>query len=86
MIKGKLYGIGTGAGDPELITLKAINTMEKCDVIAVPNGGSGDKTAFNIVKKYIEKNRCLNVNFQWIDVQKQEKRQGYRLQIKFVMF
>jgi len=34
--KGVLYGIGTGPGDPELLTLKAIRTVEHCPVIAVP--------------------------------------------------
>lgn len=37
MEHGKLYGVGTGPGDPELITLKAIKTINKCDYIAVPN-------------------------------------------------
>jgi len=32
-----LYGTGTGPGDPGLITLNAIRTIEKCDYIAVPN-------------------------------------------------
>lgn len=37
MDKGKLYGVGTGPGDPELITLKAIKIIKKCNYIAVPN-------------------------------------------------
>ena len=28
---GMLYGIGVGPGDPELMTLKAINTIKACD-------------------------------------------------------
>ena len=30
---GTLYGIGVGPGDPELITLKAVNTLKKVDVV-----------------------------------------------------
>lgn len=30
MEKGKLYGVGIGPGDKELITLKAVNTIKKC--------------------------------------------------------
>ena len=30
---GTLYGIGVGPGDPELITLKAVNTLRKVDVV-----------------------------------------------------
>lgn len=37
MKKGKLYGTGTGPGDPGLITLKAVEIIEKCAYIAVPN-------------------------------------------------
>ncbi|MCI9078777.1 MAG: precorrin-2 C(20)-methyltransferase [Lachnospiraceae bacterium] len=37
MENGTLYGTGTGPGDPGLITLNAIRTIEKCDYIAVPN-------------------------------------------------
>ena len=37
MTKGKLYGIGVGPGDPELVTVKALRVMCGCDVIAVPH-------------------------------------------------
>lgn len=30
---GTLYGIGVGPGDPELITLKAVNTLKNVDVV-----------------------------------------------------
>ena len=33
---GKLYGVGTGPGDPELMTLKAIRIVRESDVIAIP--------------------------------------------------
>lgn len=35
-MEGILYGIGTGPGDPELLTLKAVRTIRSCDVIAIP--------------------------------------------------
>ena len=37
MNKGKLWGIGVGPGDPELMTLKAVRVIRQCDVIAVPH-------------------------------------------------
>ncbi|MGI5979188.1 MAG: precorrin-2 C(20)-methyltransferase [Oscillospiraceae bacterium] len=37
MNKGKLYGVGVGPGDPELLTLKAIRILRGCAVIAVPH-------------------------------------------------
>ncbi|MBP1847090.1 precorrin-2/cobalt-factor-2 C20-methyltransferase [Rhizobium petrolearium] len=34
VLKGKLTGVGTGPGDPELLTLKAARTISEADVIA----------------------------------------------------
>ncbi|MEQ1409103.1 precorrin-2 C(20)-methyltransferase [Neorhizobium sp. Rsf11] len=34
VLKGKLTGVGTGPGDPELLTLKAARTISQADVIA----------------------------------------------------
>lgn len=39
---GVLYGIGVGPGDPELMTLKAVNVIKACDVIAVPDSSFSD--------------------------------------------
>ena len=35
-MSGKLYGVGVGPGDPELLTLKAIRIIQECDYIAIP--------------------------------------------------
>lgn len=45
---GKLYGIGVGPGDPELLTLKAVRTIRKCDLILVPGKEVQDSVAFRI--------------------------------------
>lgn len=34
-MKGTLYGVGTGPGDPELLTLKAVRILKESDVIAI---------------------------------------------------
>lgn len=51
-MRGKLYGIGTGPGDSDLLTIKAVKTMENCDIIGIP-GGTDSKMAYNTVKDYI---------------------------------
>ncbi|MGN0163340.1 MAG: SAM-dependent methyltransferase, partial [Candidatus Ornithomonoglobus sp.] len=41
MTKGKLYGVGVGPGDKELLTLKALRVLGESDIIAVPLMRSG---------------------------------------------
>ena len=50
MIKGVLYGVGTGPGDPELLTIKAVRTIESCPVIAAPQTADGAMVALDIVR------------------------------------
>ena len=57
MEKGKLYGIGVGPGDPELVTMKAFRLLKEADVVAVPDKGTGEKTALNIVSSYIDESK-----------------------------
>jgi precorrin-2/cobalt-factor-2 C20-methyltransferase len=47
---GKLYGIGVGPGDPELMTLKAVKTINMCDVIALPSKDKETCSAYQIAK------------------------------------
>lgn len=53
MKQGKLYGVGVGPGDPELMTCKAVRLIQESDVIAVPKGGTGEQTARKIAAKWI---------------------------------
>ncbi len=53
-MRGKLYGVSVGPGDPELLTLKAVRAIQTADVIAVPNIGHGRQTALSIAAEYIE--------------------------------
>ncbi len=54
MERGILYGVGVGPGDPELITVKAINVIGLGDVIAVPDSGGKEEAALSIAKEYIK--------------------------------
>ena len=54
MEKGTLYGVSIGPGEPELITLKAMNIISKCKYIATPHTGTGDSLALSIVSKAID--------------------------------
>lgn len=77
-MRGKLFGIGTGPGDPDLITLKAIKTIEHCDIIAVPSNGS-EQTAFKIIEDYVKNKELMECSF--IMVKDEEKRIAHRLAV-----
>ena len=53
MERGKLYGVGVGPGDPELVTKKAERVLREADIVAVPDKGAGEKTALNIVSDLV---------------------------------
>lgn len=52
---GKLYGLGIGPGDPELITKKALRIIEESDIILVPGTKKEDSVAYRIAKKAYER-------------------------------
>ena len=52
---GRLYGVGVGPGDPELITLKAATLIKNADVIAYP-GTAGRSIARSIADSLISEN------------------------------
>lgn len=64
-MKGKFYGVGIGPGDPDLITIKAVNILGKCDYIVLPKAHGEDKsTAYSIAKKFINKDcKKLEISF-----------------------
>lgn len=50
---GRLYGLGLGPGDPELVTLKALRLLRAAAVIAYPAPKGGDSFARSIVAEWI---------------------------------
>ena len=49
-MQGKLYGVGVGPGDPELLTLKALRLIKENEIIAVPGKDILASVAYQIVK------------------------------------
>ena len=54
---GRLYGIGVGPGDPELMTLKAIRILAAVPVIAYPAPDPGESAARAIAAEFIPAGR-----------------------------
>ncbi len=54
-MKGKLYGIGVGPGEPGLLTLKAKDLLDKSAVIAYPVKNVGEPSvALNIISPVVD--------------------------------
>ncbi|WP_234978629.1 precorrin-2 C(20)-methyltransferase [Anaerosalibacter sp. Marseille-P3206] len=58
----KLYGVGTGPGDVEHLTLKAVRVINEADVIFAPNN-KGKKMALDTVKPFILDKKVVFVDF-----------------------
>ena len=57
---GNFFGIGLGPGDPELLTLKALHTIQRADCIFVPKSDSKeDSLALEIVKDYVKGKKVI---------------------------
>ncbi|MBK1986899.1 precorrin-2 C(20)-methyltransferase [Sphaerospermopsis aphanizomenoides BCCUSP55] len=55
--KGRLYGVGVGPGDPELLTLKALRLLQSVPVIAYQSAIDKDSIARKIVSQYLPGNQ-----------------------------
>src|SRR5271156_1106666 len=54
---GRLYGLGVGPGDPQLLTLKALRLLRAVPVVAYPAPDNGDSFARSIVAAWMEGHR-----------------------------
>lgn len=53
-MSGTLYGISTGPGDPELLTLRAVRILRQCSVIAAPKKQNGESLALHIAGSAVD--------------------------------
>lgn len=57
--KGKLYGLGVGPGDPELITLKALRLLKSAPVVAYHAAKGKKGNALTIVEAYLSPQQIM---------------------------
>ncbi len=67
----KLYGIGTGPGDKELLTLKAVRTIENSSVIFAPNN-KGKNMAIDTAKDFIGDKKIVFIDLPMGHVLKED--------------
>lgn len=63
-MKGKLYGVGVGPGDPKMMTYLAVETIQNSAVIAVPADGKEHAVSYKIASGIVENidaKECLNL-------------------------
>ena len=58
----RLYGIGTGPGDPELLTLKAVRILKEVDFIFAVNN-KGKNMAVNSIREFIDEEKIVYFDF-----------------------
>lgn len=64
-MKGTLYGVGVGPGDPRLMTYLAVETIKNSHVIAVPAKGREHAVSYRIaagIVKGLDEKECLNLS------------------------
>lgn len=64
MSSSRLIGVGVGPGDPELVTVKGVNTLRAADVVVVPVMDTGERgRAEATVLHYVPQDRIVRVVF-----------------------
>ncbi|WP_245554753.1 precorrin-2 C(20)-methyltransferase [Novispirillum itersonii] len=56
---GRLYGLGVGPGDPELVTLKALRLLQNAPVVAYLAAKGKKGNAFSIIESYLKPDQTL---------------------------
>lgn len=68
MEQGKVYCVGIGPGDPELITLKAIRILNESDLVIIPRSEkTGTSIAYDVVLDFVEKDKTSLFSFTMSD-------------------
>ena len=71
----KLFGIGVGPGDKELLTLKAVKILGSCDVVVAPSAMKGGKSiALETAEDYIKEDAEVIIKYFPMGGEEQEEK------------
>jgi len=75
----KLYVIGVGPGDPELLTIKAKRILEVSDTIFCPKGGK-ESIALSVVKKVVDTKdkKLVYLDFPMVKTKDEKERENLK--------
>ena len=74
-MKGKIFAVGVGPGDPQLLTIKALDAIKKSHTIFVPKGREeGSSVALSIVNKVLDlrEKEILEVFFPMVKTKEEQ--------------
>ncbi len=77
-MKGKLYGIGVGPGDSELMTVKAARIVGEADIIITPKTEKKDGSVALNIAHHIFKNilKSFQLYSQWCSMMLHNRKVG----------
>lgn len=67
----KIYGIGTGPGASDLLTLRAVNAIKEADIIFAPNN-KGKNMSLDTAKEFIGDTKTVLLDFPMGTVKKED--------------
>jgi precorrin-6A synthase len=74
-MKRKLLIIGIGAGNPDFVTVQAVNAMNKVDVFFIPNKGIGKEELTRVRREILERH-VQSHPFRTVEFKVPERRTG----------
>jgi len=75
---GRLYGVGVGPGDPELVTVKAARLISRAEVVAYHSAGHGHSVARRIAEPYLRDGQIEEQLVYPVTVEATDHPGGYR--------
>lgn len=78
LVSGRLYGVGTGPGDPELLTLKAARVLAEADVVAWFAKAGNQSNARRVISEHLRPDQPELALYYPVTTELHRHSSGYR--------